>query len=121
MRAELPVRATDHWQVSLRAAAYDSHVANEPPDNSNAFPLGDPDEFLDAVQTVMRTFGSEGIRWRAAISTDGLEAARIVADPKPYMARAGLMTTAAVIRWAAHETGRSEDEILDELRRSLKE
>jgi hypothetical protein len=39
--------------------------------------------------------------------------------PEPYMARAGLMTTAAVIRSAAQETGKSEDEILAELRRSL--
>jgi hypothetical protein len=35
------------------------------------------------------------------------------------MARAGLMTTAAVIRSAAQETGKAEDEILAELRRSL--
>ena len=76
-------------------------------------------EFLNAVSAVMRTFDGEGIRWRSAASADGIKTAGVLASPNPDMARAGLMTTAAVIRWAAQETGKSEDEILAELRRSL--
>jgi len=89
------------------------------PDAGTAKFLGDTDKFLDGVAAVIHTFATDGIRWRSATSADGLRSAAILAHPEPYMARAGLMTTAAVIRSAAQETGKSECEILAELRRGL--
>jgi hypothetical protein len=86
------------------------------PDAGTAKFLGDTDKFLDGVAAVIHTFATDGIRWRSATSADGLRSAAILAHPEPYMARAGLMTTAAVIRSAAQETGKSECEILAELR-----
>jgi hypothetical protein len=83
---------------------------SEEPDAGTAKFLRDTDKSLDGVAAVMHTFATGGIRWRSATSADGLRSAAILAHPEPYKARAGLMTTAAVIRSAAQETGKSEDE-----------
>lgn len=82
-------------------------------DDASDSPMG-ADELLDVVEAIMRTFGADGT---PSDSAAALDTARILDNLTPDMARAALMITAAVIRWAAHETGHSEEELLSELRR----
>ena len=67
---------------------------------------------IAAIRSTLATFGAEP----GGIDPDeGVDLAAFVRDATPLQVYQLVAIAAATIRWAAHETGRSEREILDEL------
>jgi hypothetical protein len=85
--------------------------------NPNSYLIQD---IVDCVRQLIETFPMDG-RDGSIASPKELEASlnKLQEGPPLYMDYLMLTFGAAAIRWAAHETGRNELEMLDEIARSF--
>jgi hypothetical protein len=70
---------------------------------------------LQAVRELLATFPMPGAEPSPGPPSEGSYLGQVIQESSPATMYQSLAILAATIRWAAHETSRTEEEILDEL------